>query len=108
MLILFGSIIAIIYAQNLDGKPWAINLSSIAAQTATLASAACRGVSFRRSVSVKRVGARRQPPLVDIFDEGQKAALQTGFARPGDLAVLVTGVPTGTPGHTNLMRVMQV
>ncbi len=57
---------------------------------------------------VTAVQSPRLRRLVDIFSEGQKAALQTGLARPGDLAVLVTGVPTGTPGHTNLMRVMQV
>ena len=58
------------------------------------------GVTAVRSPHLRR--------LVDIFSEGQKAALQTGFSRPRDLAVLVTGVPTGTPGHTNLMRVMRV
>ncbi|PZC48059.1 MAG: pyruvate kinase [Chloroflexi bacterium] len=53
----------------------------------------------------------KSPPrtrLSDIFSEGQKAAAQTGLAQPRDLAVLVTGVPTGTTGHTNLMRVMRV
>jgi pyruvate kinase len=65
-----------------------------------------RRLSLNWGVTALKSPARRR--LVDIFSEGQKAALQTGLAHPGDLAVLVTGVPTGTPGHTNLMRVMQV
>ena len=65
-----------------------------------------RRLSLNWGVTPMKSPARTR--LVDIFSEGQKAAAQTGLAQPRDLAVLVTGVPTGTTGHTNLMRVMRV
>jgi len=49
------------------------------------------------------------PKLLDIasmFYEGSQAALTTGHAAEGDLAVAVMGVPIGVPGNTNLLRVM--
>lgn len=43
-----------------------------------------------------------------MLHEGSKAALETGFAREGDVAVAVAGMPIGVPGHTNLLRVMRL
>lgn len=44
----------------------------------------------------------------DFFAVGAKQAISAGAADPGDLVVLVAGVPIGVPGGTNLLRVMSI
>ena len=41
----------------------------------------------------------------DMVDRGCRAAFTEGFARPGQRVVVVGGVPFGTPGSTNMLRI---
>lgn len=43
--------------------------------------------------------------LDDVTDRAAKIAQQEGFARAGDRVVITAGIPLGTPGATNLLRV---
>ncbi|MBV9418598.1 MAG: pyruvate kinase [Alphaproteobacteria bacterium] len=43
--------------------------------------------------------------LDDVVDRAARIAWQEGFARPGERVVITAGVPLGTPGSTNLLRV---
>lgn len=43
--------------------------------------------------------------LDDVTDRAARIAYQEGFARPGERVVVTAGVPLGTPGSTNLLRV---
>ena len=43
--------------------------------------------------------------LDDVVDRAARIAFQEGFAKPGELIVVTAGVPLGTPGSTNLLRV---
>jgi pyruvate kinase len=43
--------------------------------------------------------------LDDVVDRAARIAFQEGFATPGDRVVVTAGVPLGTPGSTNLLRV---
>ena len=44
----------------------------------------------------------------EIFLEGSRAALESGFSSDGDLAVVVAGMPIGVPGNTNMLRVVRI
>ncbi len=44
----------------------------------------------------------------DFFRLGEDAAISMCGAEPGDLAVLVAGLPIGVPGGTNLLRVLTI
>jgi pyruvate kinase len=46
--------------------------------------------------------------LDDVVDRAARIAFQEGFARPGERVVITAGVPLGTPGSTNLLRVAMV
>ncbi|HVU19701.1 MAG TPA: pyruvate kinase [Rhizomicrobium sp.] len=41
----------------------------------------------------------------DMVDRATHIAFQEGFAQPGERVVITAGVPLGTPGATNLLRV---
>ena len=41
----------------------------------------------------------------DVVDRASRIAFQEGFAKPGDRVVITAGVPLGTPGATNMLRV---
>ncbi len=41
----------------------------------------------------------------DMVDRATRIAFQEGFAQPGERVVITAGVPLGTPGATNLLRV---
>ena len=43
--------------------------------------------------------------LDDVVDRAARFAFQEGFAKAGDRIVVTAGVPLGTPGATNLLRV---
>jgi pyruvate kinase len=43
--------------------------------------------------------------LDDVVDRAARIAWQEGFARAGERVVVTAGVPLGTPGSTNLLRV---
>ena len=44
----------------------------------------------------------------EMTDKACAIALQEGFAKPGDKVVVTAGVPFGTPGTTNLLRIAWV
>ncbi|MBV9991686.1 MAG: pyruvate kinase [Alphaproteobacteria bacterium] len=41
----------------------------------------------------------------DVVDRASRFAQQEGFAKPGERIVITAGVPLGTPGATNMLRV---
>ena len=43
--------------------------------------------------------------LDDVVDRAASIAYQEGFAKSGERIVITAGVPLGTPGATNLLRV---
>jgi pyruvate kinase len=43
--------------------------------------------------------------MTDMVTKAVRAAVQEGFARHGDEVVVTAGVPFGTPGTTNALRV---
>ena len=43
--------------------------------------------------------------LDDMVDRACRIAAQEKFARPGDRAIISAGVPLGTPGATNMLRI---
>jgi pyruvate kinase len=43
--------------------------------------------------------------VVEMAEKGARAALDEGFAKPGQRIILVAGVPFGTPGSTNMIRI---
>ena len=43
--------------------------------------------------------------LDDVVERAARIAESEGFARPGERIVVTAGVPLGTPGATNLLRV---
>ena len=43
--------------------------------------------------------------LDDVVDRAARIAFQEGFAKAGDRIVVTAGVPLGTPGSTNMLRV---
>jgi pyruvate kinase len=46
--------------------------------------------------------------LDDMVDRACRIAYREGFARPGQRVVITAGVPLGTPGATNMLRVAYV
>ncbi len=46
--------------------------------------------------------------ITDLFAQGAKIARESGLAQDGDLVVITGGVPVGTTGSTNLLKVEKV
>lgn len=46
--------------------------------------------------------------LDDMVDRACRIAYQEGFARAGDRVIITAGVPLGTPGATNMLRIAYV
>lgn len=46
--------------------------------------------------------------LDDLSDRAGRIAFREGFAQPGQRIVVTAGVPLGTPGATNMLRVAYV
>ncbi|MBP3459837.1 MAG: pyruvate kinase [Lachnospiraceae bacterium] len=44
----------------------------------------------------------------DLFDEASRAAEKAGLVKKGDIVVLTAGVPLGTAGTTNMIRVIEI
>jgi pyruvate kinase len=44
----------------------------------------------------------------DFFEVGERQAIETVGVGPGDLVVLVAGLPIGVSGGTNLLRVLTI
>jgi pyruvate kinase len=43
--------------------------------------------------------------VTEMAETGAGAAMKEGFARPGQRVILIAGVPFGTPGSTNMIRI---
>ncbi|MBV9693769.1 MAG: pyruvate kinase, partial [Alphaproteobacteria bacterium] len=43
--------------------------------------------------------------LDDVVDRASEFAAREGFAAPGERVVITAGIPLGTPGATNMLRV---
>ena len=43
-----------------------------------------------------------------MFQEAAELALKTGIAKRGKLVVITAGIPMGTPGSTNVVKVHRV
>jgi len=46
--------------------------------------------------------------VAEMVERACKCAQEEGFAQPGDTIVISAGMPFGTPGATNLLRIAQV
>ncbi|MGE0719535.1 MAG: pyruvate kinase [Alphaproteobacteria bacterium] len=46
--------------------------------------------------------------FTDMVERARKVAVQEGLAKPGDRLVITAGVPFGTPGATNVLRIAWV
>lgn len=44
----------------------------------------------------------------DLFEEASRAAEKAGLVKKGDIVVLTAGVPLGTAGTTNMIRVIEI
>ncbi len=44
----------------------------------------------------------------EMVDKACRLALHDGFGRPGDALVITAGVPFGTPGNTNVLRIARI
>lgn len=44
----------------------------------------------------------------ELFEEASRAAEKTGLVKKGDVVVLTAGVPLGTAGTTNMIRVIEI
>ncbi len=48
----------------------------------------------------------KEPKDIDgIVDRACQVAVQEGYAKPGERIILTAGVPLGTPGATNMLRI---
>lgn len=50
----------------------------------------------------------REENAEELFEEAVRNARKAGYVKPGDTVVLTAGVPLGTPGRTNMIRVVEV
>jgi pyruvate kinase len=44
----------------------------------------------------------------DMVERACRIAVKEGFAKPGQRVIVVAGVPLGTPGTTNMLRIAYV
>jgi pyruvate kinase len=47
-------------------------------------------------------------PTNDLIDQAASIAKQHGYAKAGDYVTVTAGLPLGTPGSTNLLRIITV
>src|ERR1700682_4721635 len=57
---------------------------------------------------VHSVHTRDVSDVSDMVECGCRTAIEQGFAKAGDTIVITAGMPFGTPGATNLLRIAQV
>ena len=50
----------------------------------------------------------REETADDLFEEATKVAEEAGLIKKGDVVVLTAGVPLGTAGNTNMLRVIEI
>ena len=44
----------------------------------------------------------------EMFIKAGEIAMREGFAKPGDKILITAGVPVGTPGTTNMLRIATI
>jgi pyruvate kinase len=44
----------------------------------------------------------------EIFELARHWTMEYGLAKPGDRLIVTAGVPVGTPGATNLLKVIKI
>ncbi len=54
------------------------------------------------------MGSAEIHSMTEMVARASRAAQQEGFAKPGDEIVVTAGIPFGTPGSTNALRVAVV
>ena len=57
---------------------------------------------------VHPVGVSEVDGMDDMVRCAGEVAMREGFGRPGDLVVIAAGMPFGTPGTTNLLRIARI
>ena len=57
---------------------------------------------------VAPVLVEREENAEELFEEAVRNARKAGYVKQGDTVVLTAGVPLGTPGRTNMIRVVEV
>ena len=58
--------------------------------------------------SVHAVHTTDVTDVAEMVDHAIRAARDEGFAGPGESILISAGMPFGTPGATNLLRIAQV
>ncbi|MFH1002880.1 MAG: pyruvate kinase [Chloroflexota bacterium] len=66
----------------------------------------CQGLMLFWGVNAVPIAP--QSSVADLFATGARLAKEMGLAKSGDLVVITGGVPVGTAGTTNLLKVEQV
>ena len=70
-----------------------------------------REATSRRQTIVWGIHSSRTPDAYNLDDMVEIATHQAridGFAEPNDRVIITAGVPFGTPGKTNLLRIVRV
>ena len=57
---------------------------------------------------VHSVHTRDVSDVSEMVERACRTALEQGFAQAGDTIVIAAGMPFGTPGATNLLRIAQI
>lgn len=57
---------------------------------------------------VRPIASPRIRSTDELLETASRLAMTCGVAAPGDLIVITAGVPAGTPGHTNLIKVHRI
>ena len=65
----------------------------------------CRQLNLVWGVPVK---VEEKETTMALFDEAARAALDQGLVKKGDTVVVTAGVPLGTQGKTNMIRVIEL
>ena len=61
-----------------------------------------------KAAASKSVAATAGQPAPGMRQMLQVIAKRDGFVQPGDHVVITAGVPFGTPGRTNVLRIAQI
>ena len=110
---------AVVAGQDLDGKvilaftesgTTAARIASFRPRLPVLSLSPFPEVGRRLSLrwGVTPIQVMKYETVQDMFYTGSELALQTGYAKEGELAVAVVGMPIGVGGTTNLVRVISL
>jgi pyruvate kinase len=57
---------------------------------------------------VHSIATKDASDIDDMAGRAAKFAVREGFSKPGDRIIVVAGMPFGTPGATNMVRIAYV